>query len=159
LPEQKGIEEDIQMQKWEYCIVYGIDLFDKKLREKQGGDEKKILVNFSDCPQIVYISEIKLQRVSFIPVNWRDKKTNLVDKINEVVGLIKKIFPDFMIDKKLAIADFFPDIKDISFELEKRDWNIRYEKALATLTIRYLLSTGWELMDRDGMWFKRVFKQ
>jgi hypothetical protein len=147
------------MQKWEYCIVYGIDFFDKQSRAKRDVDDKKISIILSDCPQIVYISEIKLQRVSFTPVNWRDKKTNLVDKINEVVGLIKKIFPDFMIDKKLAIADFFPDIKDISFELEKRDWNIRYEKALATLTIRYLLSTGWELMDRDGLWFKRAFKQ
>jgi len=69
------------------------------------------------------------------------------------------------IDEKQIFTQEFLDVNNIEFSsyyetnlnkyLDKGEWDWNITKRIITFLLPQLLSNNWELMGRDGLWFKR----
>lgn len=141
------------MQKWEYCRLYNIDF----LSFSYQGLQIFITSHLSD-PGFLYMNGTTQVCVCFKPESLKDKNLSFFDKVQDSISLINKIFPTFIINIPDSIIEYFPN-QEASRIIEGNDWYHNYEDIIATKFIAFLLNSGWELMDREGYWFKRPLRE
>jgi len=132
------------MSKWKYIQFRGISLSTEGLLKRVGFELEN--------PKFIYFWEGDILILFFYPPY--DNEESIAEKIVFVRDEIKRYFPsyDFTIQDYLDFSAYpLADLKN------RHRWDKYYEQFLVYKFLQTLLEDKWELMNREGLWFKKAY--
>lgn len=114
-----------------------------------------------DKPSIFYISPERICHIELLPAFSTYNAETAYDYVVKIIKSLGDIFPDIDIKRKESENNIF----NLTSIFDKEDplyWPLfesgKFEASnnwiIIQFVIKKLLADGWELVDRDGLWFE-----
>jgi len=123
----------------EYCYIKGVDI---------EGEE------FETYPFVVTINSNGINKANLF-YDSKKQKSNVFNMIQSIIEDLKKCFVDVNLDAEGLIEGVHVE-HDLAAFFDGIEWHDYLNNVIAKNLMKFLVNTGWELMDREGYWFKRI---
>lgn len=148
------------MKKWEYCVFHKV-IFNPRGYDKSTNGTVSFFVNGDDPPCVLFFSGEFERKIPLWVAQSKSEKN--------AYGYMQLIIENLIENDVISKEKYIPKIESVlsrdlgknygDFGLELEDQSILSKETiiiLAKALLFYLLDEGWELMDREGLWLKRL---